>query len=192
MREHYVNEMNNFIGGWYFDDTSICDEIIEYHKNSDDKFQGFVASTRIDTTIKKSTDVWLNHNQTLNGKYNKLLQSVLEEYMVKYPYCNHYSAFNNLEPTFIQHYDKGEGFYAWHTERTGSNEPFHSRHLVYMTYLNDVSDDGETEFFHQELKVKPEKGLTLIWPADWTFTHRGITSKTEEKYITTGWFNYYA
>jgi len=33
--------------------------------------------------------------------------------------------------------------------------------------------------------------LTLIWPTDWTFTHRGVPSLTEEKYIVTGWFNFY-
>jgi hypothetical protein len=59
-----------------------------------------------------------------------------------------------------------------------------------MTYLNDVTDSGETEFLHQQLKIKPEKGLTLIWPADWMFTHRGVASLTQEKYIATGWFNY--
>ena len=64
-----------------------------------------------------------------------------------------------------------------------------SRHLVFMTYLNDVKDDGQTEFYYQRLKIKPEKGLTLIWPADWTFTHRGIASNSEDKYIVTGWLN---
>jgi len=56
--------------------------------------------------------------------------------------------------------------------------------------LNDVSNAGETEFLHQELKVKPEKGLTLIWPCDWTYTHRGVPSPTEDKYIITGWFSF--
>jgi hypothetical protein len=59
-----------------------------------------------------------------------------------------------------------------------------------MTYLNDITDEGETEFFHQQIKIQPRKGLTLIWPADWTYTHRGITSPTQDKYIITGWFNY--
>jgi hypothetical protein len=59
-----------------------------------------------------------------------------------------------------------------------------------MTYLNNIKKGGETEFFYQNLKVKPEKGLTLIWPADWTFTHRGIPSPKEIKYITTGWYSY--
>ena len=45
-----------------------------------------------------------------------------------------------------------------------------------MTYLNDVNDYGETEFYYQKLKIKPEKGKTVIWCADWTHTHRGISS----------------
>jgi hypothetical protein len=59
-----------------------------------------------------------------------------------------------------------------------------------MTYLNDVTDHGETEFYYQNLKVTPQKGKTVIWPADWTHTHRGIVSPTQDKYIVTGWFDY--
>ena len=59
-----------------------------------------------------------------------------------------------------------------------------------MTYLNDVTDQGETEWLHQNLKIKPKKGLTIFWPTDWTFVHRGITSPSQEKYIATGWYNY--
>jgi hypothetical protein len=59
-----------------------------------------------------------------------------------------------------------------------------------MTYLNTVKDGGGTEFFHQKLTTSAEQGKTLIWPADWTHTHRGITSPTEEKYIITGWYSF--
>jgi hypothetical protein len=59
-----------------------------------------------------------------------------------------------------------------------------------MTYLNDVESGGETEFLYQNLKIKPQKGLTLIWPTDWTHTHRGIPSMEEEKMIVTGWVHY--
>jgi hypothetical protein len=40
----------------------------------------------------------------------------------------------------------------------------------------------------QDLAVKPKKGLTLIWPSDWSHTHRGVPSNTEEKIIATGWY----
>ena len=59
-----------------------------------------------------------------------------------------------------------------------------------MTYLNDVTDKGQTEWYHQKMKVKPKKGLTVIWGTDWTFLHKGIVSPTQTKYIATGWFSY--
>ena len=64
------------------------------------------------------------------------------------------------------------------------------RHLAFMTYLNDVQDEGGTEFYYQRLKSPARKGLTLIWPVDWTHLHRGVVSPTEEKYIITGWFSF--
>ena len=51
-------------------------------------------------------------------------------------------------------------------------------------------EDGGTEFFHQNLSTPAKRGLTLIWPAYWTHTHRGIVSRLKEKYIVTGWINF--
>jgi hypothetical protein len=86
---------------------------------------------------------------------------------------------------------KTEGFYEYHSERTSAKNDYGAaRHLVFMTYLNDVSNGG-TEFYHQKLITQAEKGLTLIWPVDWTFTHRGVISPDQEKYITTGWYDFF-
>ena len=87
----------------------------------------------------------------------------------------------------IQYYPPNGGYKVWHCER-GSLDTS-KRFLAYMTYLNDVTEGGETEFYWQNVSFKPKKGLSLIWPADFTHTHRGIVSKTQEKYITTGWYN---
>ena len=38
-----------------------------------------------------------------------------------------------------------------------------------------------------KVETEGKKGLTLIWPADWTHTHRGVISQTKEKTIITGW-----
>ena len=58
-----------------------------------------------------------------------------------------------------------------------------------MTYLNSV-DNGGTEWLYQELKIDAVKGLTIIWPADFAWTHKGIVSPDQEKWIATGWFKY--
>jgi len=170
------------------DDTSICDELLMYHKNNPNKFMGH-TSTGVDKNKKDSIDCTLDDINLLK-KYGNLLQTCIELYADKYHFCDWYSPWSLVSPVNIQQYKPNGGYHEWHTERTSKELPSASRHLVFMTYLNNVSDCGETEFFYQKVKVKPEKGLTLIWGADWTFTHRGIPSPSQEKYIATGWFNY--
>lgn len=188
MREHEINKLDNFMMGWYID-PSICDSLIEYHKNSDQKREGFYSYSSLtdatfDPKIKDSIDV--HYKPIGKDNYLPVLQECSNLYYKKYPYsaCNGYSI---QPPLLIQHYKVGGGFKVWHTERASCEPPMVSRHLVFMTYLNDL-EDGGTEFYHQGITIKAEKGLTLFWPADWTFLHRGQISNTSEKYIITGWF----
>ena len=62
--------------------------------------------------------------------------------------------------------------------------------LVWMMYLNECEDCCETGFLYQKYNMKPEKGLLLFWPSDFTHTHRGMTSFKTEKEILTGWYSY--
>lgn len=179
--------MSNFIESFQFTDTSICDELIEYHKNNE-QFPGYIRGG-VDRSIKASTDVGLQEGKELE-KYVANLQKAVDHYISVYEYCNTDAPWTIRECINIQHYKPNEGFFAWHAERTSLAVPSVTRHLVFMTYLNDVTEGGETEFLYQKIKFTPKKGLTLIFPADWTHTHRGITSTTQDKYIATGWFNY--
>jgi hypothetical protein len=123
-------------------------------------------------------------------KYQDQLADCVNEYKKQFPRCEDTAKWGIIEWTNLQHYAPGGGYKSWHSERICASGLLGTRHLVFMTYLNDVTDQGETEFYHQNIKVKPEKGLTLIWPADWTHYHRGISSPAQEKYIITGWFNF--
>lgn len=188
MIEHSINKLNNFISGWFIDAT-ICTEIINYHKNNPNKKSGVTNKGVVDPLFKTSTDCVLE-NDILIEKYVYELQKCAEQYVKQYNYCDYYSPWTILENINIQHYSVGEAYHGWHTERVGNQEYISARHLVFMTYLNDVDDGGETEWYYQKIKVKPQKGLTVIWPADWTFTHRGLPSNSNDKYIITGWFSY--
>jgi prolyl 4-hydroxylase len=188
MIEHNVNKLQNFISGWYLDDLKICDELIKFYKLSKKKYPGVIGDG-LDRTKKSSTDVSLDY-QPLWLAYVTELQKVLDCYKKEYPWCDKFSSWGITETVNIQHYAPKEGYFSWHTERSNTVHPAVTRHLVFMTYLNDVTDQGETEWFHQKIKIQPKKGLTVIWPADWTFVHRGISSNTQDKYIVTGWLNY--
>jgi hypothetical protein len=187
MREHDVNKLDNFIAGWYHDDVAMCDKLIEYHKTN--PTNPGVTNKGLEKHIKDSEDCIIHDGGTVR-EYCRWMSASMIQYREKYPYCNMYAPFMPIEPVSVQYYKPGGGYFEYHTERVNATMPNASRHLVFMTYLNDVTDGGETEWLHQKIKIKPEKGLTVIWPADWTFTHRGCVSMTQEKYIVTGWVNY--
>ena len=96
--------------------------------------------------------------------------------------------FRSIGTFNVQKYSKGDHFSAIHTERAGLSGS--NRLFAWMTYLNNVEDGGATNFSHYDIKIKPEIGKTLIWPAEWTHAHSGEILNNGEKYIITGWMNF--
>jgi hypothetical protein len=185
-----VTQQNNFVGSWFLQDTSICDSLIDYYENQKDREVPGLAANQLREDFKKCKEIFFDYDEKLMIEYsNNHLQKICDEYTKKYNFCSQ-NPWRTREKIKIQKYLPGEAYYGWHCERDSKIVPMNDRHLVFMTYLNDVTDGGETEFYYQKLKVKPQKGLTLIWPADWTHTHRGVPSVTQTKYIITGWFHY--
>ena len=179
--------MPDFIHTVQMLDTSLCDDLVDYYHKSGEYKQKGVVSGGLRPDSKISTDVTIFPNSTDKTivTYLEFVNQALGSYKetfdaFMYPVCF-------AEGMNIQYYEPGEGFPKWHCER-GMNQS-NQRALAFMTYLNDV-EDGGTEFKYQNIISPAKKGLTLIWPAYWTHTHRGVVSKTKEKTIVTGWLNY--
>lgn len=189
-------DRDKFIGGWYIP-HDICDKLIEwYHDNKKYQVDGVVYNQNfeggfaIDPSYKESTEIGISHE---NGdypinQYRVWQQRVLDAYIREYPDSNNLlDAFNINEAFNLQHYAPTQGFKQLHAERTGVK--MSKRVLVFMTYLNDVPGGG-TQFPSQSFTAPAEKGLTLIWPAEWTHAHVGQISPTNDKYIITGWYSF--
>lgn len=58
-----------------------------------------------------------------------------------------------------------------------------NRYLVFLWYLNDVSEGGETEFCNLGLKVQARTGRLLMFPPYWMFQHAGLPPRSNDKYI---------
>jgi hypothetical protein len=61
--------------------------------------------------------------------------------------------------------------------------------MAFMTYLTDT-ENGGTEFTYINWTAPCKKGLTLIWPANYLYAHRGVVSEKEDKMIITGWLGF--
>lgn len=186
-----LNQTPNFISGWFIDEK-VCDDLISFFEESQDKTPGKVGSG-VNEDFKVSTDVTvIPRNPDIRiQKYLEELGKVCDNYTEKYHWCSTNHARWGLNTNFnIRRYLPGEGFHGWRSERGTYKDLISTRFLVFMTYLNTVTDGGETEWFYQQTRIQPRKGLTLFWPTDWTHTHRGVTSKTQTKYIATGWYTF--
>jgi len=188
LKEHNL-PFNSFIGGWYID-PKICDDLITLFKSQKEHQKpGVVGSPyNVDITKKDSIDLGIDENFTGESfvKYTKQLKEVISLYENKYPELKGIKPFGMVEGAIIQYYSPGGGYFSEHHERSCLQN---NRCLVWMTYLNDVPEGG-THFKYQNLTTPAKKGLTLIWPPDFTHTHSGQTTKLHEKYIITGWMGY--
>jgi hypothetical protein len=77
--------------------------------------------------------------------------------------------------------------------RAGADEKFEphfdsmddkaNRYLVFLWYLNDVAEGGETEFINLGIRVAARTGRLLMFPPYWMFQHAGLAPRSNDKYI---------
>lgn len=58
-----------------------------------------------------------------------------------------------------------------------------NRYLVFLWYLNDVADGGETEFPDLNIRVQPRAGRLLMFPPYWMYQHAGLPPRSNDKFI---------
>ena len=118
-------------------------------------------------------------------------QTVVKTYEEKYG-----KKYDSLRAV-VQHSPKGmsiqktrphQGYHAWHCECADLCTS--SRVMAYTLYLNSVEEGGETEFLYQGVKIKPEPGKLVFFPAYYTHPHRGNPIYKGVKYIVSGWYTF--
>ena len=118
-------------------------------------------------------DIGYWHNESLPKKRNQ-------------KYIN--SLFEPTDSLLLKRYRKGvQGYHRWHSDLDDSSSKTVKRSHVIQFYLNDVSEGGETEFYHQKLKIKPKKGTAVVFPTYYTHMHRGNIPLSNDKYILNTW-----
>jgi len=184
----------HFIGSWCIQPLSLCDELISFFESHpDNQAQGKVAGG-LNPDAKKSTDLTIRPRE-LQQEDHEPVRDYLEalfrchrDYLEQWPFLKSVMPQVEVSSFNIQRYEPGGHFLKLHSERTTLATSH--RVLAWMTYLNDVEDGGSTHFAHQGLDIQPQKGLTLIWPAEWTHAHKANVLNSGRKYIITGWMQF--
>ena len=163
--------------------------------------KGGSGKNTLDVMAKDSIDLDLTHDMEIDEVNKDLfreLQSRLygpisdyvNNYIINRQGLKNYASdaevvktFILLQPPKLKLYKApDQGYHAWHQD-WGLLPVQARRLLVAMVYLNDVSEGGETAFYHQDLKIKPEKGKMVIFPPYFTHMHKGMKPISNDKYI---------
>jgi len=184
----------HFIGCWSIEPLALCDQLIQFFENHPELQTRGQTAGGVNPESKKSTDMAIRPREVSRADHQPLrdyldaLFACHLDYLEQWPFLKQVMSRVEIGSFNIQRYDPGGHFQKVHSERTTVGTSH--RVLAWMTYLNDVEDGGATHFVHQDMSVQPEKGKTLIWPAEWTHAHAGQVLNSGNKYIITGWMHF--
>ena len=132
-----------------------------------------------------------NPDKELGNEYIRQIKNVFELYKVKYPWSKRGEPWSVMTPWSYQCFAPGDSYKHQHLEDGGPRKGHLIRKFTWITYLNDINENGETELVHQKIKIKPEIGLTVVILGGWTHAHFGNVTHEKKKYIATGWASYH-
>jgi len=112
--------------------------------------------------------LWINLNKCVGEYYT--------EYDIDTPVTSYSYKVHRVHPS--------GGFHVWHHEHSFHNS---QRVLAWHLTIESPKSGGETEFLYQSMRVEPEVGKLLIWPAGFTHKHRGNPPLEGRKTYITGW-----
>lgn len=185
--------------------SELCNDIIQLFEIENKKYEGVTAAglnknikNTMDFVIPKDNNKWYKIYNFLS----KELQYNIKEYLNnlnnndEYKNINQdtnitYKFFDNnkyyIHNFMVQRYNRNEGKYVYHNDFMIDHKKKQNRIITYLWYLNDVIEGGETTFHSGEIKINPEIGKLILFPACWSYPHCGKMPLSSSKYIITGW-----
>jgi hypothetical protein len=130
----------------------------------------------------------LNKAHPIVGTIVNKVFDCYQQYMSKYSILSS-SRNHGITSVRLQKTPIGGGYHKWHYENDGRLESH--RVMAFTVYLNDVEQGGETEYLYQHLRCEAKLGRVALWPAGFTHAHRGNPPLSNEKYIATGWLEWF-
>lgn len=168
--------------------TRLCKTLIDKFEQSPNARPGVTAEGYL-PKVKSSLDLHITEDPDFeeeNTDVFNLLSILMPHYKKQLPFVPWTGDLMDSGYT-IQKTRPGEG-YTWHDDHLITFDPPRVRTVTFIFYLNTVEKGGETEFWNG-FKIQPKKGRVLMFPAEFTYRHRGNSPVSGDKYICTGWFH---
>jgi len=190
-----IQQKNHFIGSWYIDE-SLLDDLVDYFNTSHTKHKpGKLENGQLSKEKRNSIELTVSPKEIQEGKldffqkYFAEVSNCYKDYVTQWEYLG-----ENLKKIYVSKFEIEKFLISGHhIDYHCDRKNILSSHKAFswITFLNDVKkDEGSLYFKYFDLSIQPKKGLTLIWPSDWTHVHRQESLKTQDKFIIKGNFQF--
>lgn len=173
---------------------TLCSHIIQVAEYCNFEPATILVKT-VDPHVRSGSFLPLNLSNSLQQSTNQLLlgqivivqQLLFQRYGIKFPHAETCSI---LRYTPGQSYKRHVDNLLLSSRKQERDQGIPTRDISIIGYLNDNFEGGETFFDRQDVKVKPQSGSILVFPAYYTHPHQSLPVLTGQKYAFTSWLYY--
>ena len=170
------------------------DEIIEslnaYSDDNTKKF-GFIPTTTLKdgrpggrTNYNMSLNEAATDSETMDKLSKRYFDLVLSTSLGFNDYFNINQPIFFNEPFNVLKYETGQEYKSHYDGGSASG-----RTISPILYLNDDYEGGEIEFVNFGIKIKPERGMLILFPASYPYTHIAHPVTSGTKYAIVNWLH---
>ena len=190
--ENCVRSYDNVI------DNEWCNNVIDLFEKSKPKSfnTGHKEYTELDIDnlpeIRSEMGLPLQPFKDIKEKFLELMKTNMNRFMKDVGIDKlHFPPVIDMENIRIKKYtDNGKDQFGEHVDVLRSKGPSSKRFLVFILYLSDVEEGGETSIPRYNLKVKPKQARLLMFPPFWTHPHQGEKVIKGTKYTIMSYLHY--
>jgi hypothetical protein len=163
--------------------TAFCEQLIASFRQTADRHivrsPGWRAG--LDASSWTELDVSALADEAFMGYFYKQIDDYLAEYNRRLGLTIPVPASPLISQMRIKRYVAGSGE-AFQPHFDAIYEVA-NRYLVFLWYLNDVAEGGETEFCDLGISIPARAGKLLMFPPYWMYQHAGRPPLSGDKYI---------
>ena len=168
-------------------DPALCRRMIEkFERHPEQQFRN--RTGQIEVNLVEHAASWRDELERLPAILFSLWERYTDDTGVRRGVTGLPNTFGLEQPRMKKYQADHDDEHALHVDVTCWTNM--NRHLVCLCYLNDVEQGGETEFVSLGLSVRPRTGAVLMFPPYWMFPHRGVASRSGDKYIVSTYMQY--
>jgi len=177
-------ELKDYVVTW--DDTLVpgfCDSVIRTYQALQDRQQRNGRDVR--PGLEDSAWTELNVTDVADDAFKGYIEGEVlrrfELYKQRLGLTLPISPVRKLSPLIMKRYSAAaDERFQLHFDSLGE---VCNRYLVFLWYLNDVAEGGETEFPDLGVSVAPRAGRMLMFPPYWMYQHVAHPPQSNDKYI---------